>query len=145
MSQNAGGVVGSQPMSTAVQYTEAQINFRDLTPYLTYGVQQPLYLPPHTNYRHRVNRVSGFLSSRPYWVPPPLTRKRVLIPPMLGPRWETHSLARDGVGRPNSDEGTDTLVLYVYYCIIPLRTIQYPSYAGGMRNKQSGLLCIILL
>ncbi len=37
MSLNAGrggGVAGSQPMSTAV-YTKAQINFGDLTPYLT--------------------------------------------------------------------------------------------------------------
>jgi hypothetical protein len=32
-----GGVAGSQPMSTAVG---AQINFGDLTPYLTYGMQQ---------------------------------------------------------------------------------------------------------
>jgi hypothetical protein len=32
-----GGVAVSQPMSTAVQYTGAQINFGDLTPYLTYG------------------------------------------------------------------------------------------------------------
>ncbi len=42
MSPNAGGgglrggVLGSQPMSTAV-HTGAKINFRDLTPYLTYG------------------------------------------------------------------------------------------------------------
>jgi hypothetical protein len=36
MSPNAGGVASSQPMSTAVcMYTGAQINFGDLTPYLT--------------------------------------------------------------------------------------------------------------
>ncbi len=34
-----GGGAGSQPMSTAVQYTEAQINFEDLTPYLNYGIK----------------------------------------------------------------------------------------------------------
>ncbi len=45
--------------------------------------------------------------------PHPLIRKRVLPPP-LGSRGETHSLAGEGVGGPNSDEGTDTLVLYVY-------------------------------
>jgi hypothetical protein len=28
---------------------------------------------------------------------------------------KTYSLAGEGVGRPNSDEGTDTLVLYVNY------------------------------
>jgi hypothetical protein len=42
----------------------------------------------------------------------PLIRKRVLLPP-LSPRGETHSLAGDG--GPNSNQGTDTLVLYVYY------------------------------
>ncbi len=36
--------------------------------------------------------------------PPPPNPQRMLLPP-LGPRAE----------RPNSDEGTDTLVLYVYY------------------------------
>jgi hypothetical protein len=35
-----GGIVGSQPMSTAVHITwhGAQINFGDLTPYLTYAI-----------------------------------------------------------------------------------------------------------
>ncbi len=41
----------------------------------------------------------------------PLTRKGVLILPLLGRRGETHSLAGEGIGGPNSDEGTDTLVL----------------------------------
>jgi hypothetical protein len=36
-----GGVAGSQPMITAV-YTGAQINFGDLTPYLTYEYFLPL-------------------------------------------------------------------------------------------------------
>ncbi len=36
-----GGIVGSQPMSAAVHITwhGAQMNFRDLTTYLTYGVK----------------------------------------------------------------------------------------------------------
>jgi hypothetical protein len=33
-----GGGVASQPMSTDVLYTGAQINFEDLIPYLTYGI-----------------------------------------------------------------------------------------------------------
>ncbi len=45
------------------------------------------------------------------WVPHSLTRKRVLLPPPLGPRGETHSLAGEGFGRPSSC----TLVLLVYY------------------------------
>jgi hypothetical protein len=43
----------------------------------------------------------------------PLTPKRVLFPPPLDPRGETHSLS-EGVGGINSDDGTYTLVLYVY-------------------------------
>jgi hypothetical protein len=46
--------------------------------------------------------------------PHPLTHNPVLPPP-LGPRGETHSLAGEGVGEHNSDEGTDIVVLYVYY------------------------------
>ncbi len=37
------------------------------------------------------------------------------VAPPLGSTGETHSLAKEGVVGPNSDEGTDTLVLYVYY------------------------------
>jgi hypothetical protein len=40
MSPNAGGgggAAGSQPLSTALHMHGAQINFGDLTPYLTYG------------------------------------------------------------------------------------------------------------
>jgi hypothetical protein len=62
---------------------------------------------------HRVYRVPGFLSSRPNWVPHPLTRE--CCSPPLDPSEETHSLAGEGLAGPNSDEGTDTLVLYVYY------------------------------
>jgi hypothetical protein len=46
--------------------------------------------------------------------PDPLTCKGVLLLPPLGPRGEKHSLAEEKVG-PNSDEGKDTLELYVYY------------------------------
>jgi hypothetical protein len=46
--------------------------------------------------------------------PHTLTRKVVLLLPPLGPRGETHSFAEERVGGLSSDEGTDTLVLYVY-------------------------------
>ncbi len=39
---------------------------------------------------HRVNRVPGFLSSRPNWVPPPLTRKEVLLLPLWVRRRDRH-------------------------------------------------------
>jgi hypothetical protein len=44
----------------------------------------------------------------------PLTRKLVLSPLWIDLRGK-HSLAGEGVGGPNSDERTDTLVLYIYY------------------------------
>ncbi len=47
--------------------------------------------------------------------PHPLTRKQVLPPPPMGPRGETPTFGEVGVRGPNSDEGTDTLVLYVSY------------------------------
>ncbi len=51
--------------------------------------------------------------------PHPLTHKGVLLPPPLtpppGPWGETHSLAEEGVGGPDSDEGSHTLAVYVYY------------------------------
>ncbi len=50
MSPNAGerGVTGSQPMRTSVHITwhGAQINFRHLTPYLTYGGGESGDIPP---------------------------------------------------------------------------------------------------
>jgi hypothetical protein len=41
-------------------------------------------------------------------------------PPPTGPKWGRDTLA-GGVGGPNTDDGTETLVLYVYYSIIPLQ------------------------
>ncbi len=57
----------------------------------------------------------------------PLPRKRVWLPPgsKLG---ETHSLAEEGMGRPNSNEETETLVFYVYFIVITLRI----SFSCGM-------------
>ncbi len=58
--------------------------------------------------KHRVHRM------RPNWVPPPpQPQASAAPPPPLDPREETHSLAGEGVGGPKSDEGTDTLVLYI--------------------------------
>jgi hypothetical protein len=62
---------------------------------------------------HRGLRVPRLISSRPNWVPHPLTCKRVLLPPSLDPRGETCSLSEYGVGGTNSDDGEYTLVLKV--------------------------------
>jgi hypothetical protein len=62
----------------------------------------PSRLPPPCRFKwsdHRVYWVPGFLSSRPNWVPHPLTHKQVLLP-TLGPKGETHSLEGKGVGDP---------------------------------------------
>ncbi len=64
-----------------------------------------------------VDRVSECLFLRRNWVPPPPPPQVWLPPP--GPKWEGDTLACGGGGGGNSDEGTDTLVLYD--TIIPLR------------------------
>jgi hypothetical protein len=46
--------------------------------------------------------------------PLPLSRKRVLLPPFGSKRRNTLAMGERVCG-PNSNEGTDTLVLYVYY------------------------------
>jgi hypothetical protein len=72
--------------------------------------------------------VPGFLSSRPNWVPHPLTRKRVLPPPPFGSRGEGHTRLRErGRGEPFWTRGQTLwfsfrpcfryfLVLGSYYC-----------------------------
>ena len=60
--------------------------------------------------------VVGFLSSRPNWVPPPPCPQASITPPTpFGSKKRDTLACGGGVGGPNSDEGTDTLVLYVYY------------------------------
>jgi hypothetical protein len=76
------------------------------------------------------NRVSGFLSSRLYWVPLPLTSKRVLLPPPLDPRggdtrlrvWEW----RDPI--PTRGKTFWYLPVHSKYTIIPLRFIPFSSF-----------------
>jgi hypothetical protein len=60
------------------------------------------------------HRVLVFLSSRRIGHTNPLTREQVLLPSLWVQRGgETHSLAAEGMGRTNSDEATDTLVIDV--------------------------------
>jgi hypothetical protein len=62
-------------------------------------------------------RVSGFLSSRGS---PPLPHPQASVAHPSGSKGGTHFFPGEGVGGPNSDEGTDTLVPYMY-TINPLR------------------------
>jgi hypothetical protein len=63
--------------------------------------------------KHRVDRVLGFLSGRPNWLPPPLHPQASVAP--LWFQWGggggTHSLEGEGAGGAHSEEGTDSLVL----------------------------------
>ncbi len=60
------------------------------------------------------HRVGFFLQSSELGFPHPLTSRRVCPPPLLvrGGGGETLAGGREGV--PNSDEGTDSVVLLVY-------------------------------
>jgi hypothetical protein len=51
----------------------------------------------------------GLFSSRPNWDSPNPSPAGECVPPFGS--GGTHSLAGEGVGGPNSDEGTDTVVL----------------------------------
>jgi hypothetical protein len=63
--------------------------------------------------KDRVDRVPGFLSSRPkLGLPAPSAAGECCHPPLVpGGGGGTHSIAGEGVGGLNSDEETDTVVL----------------------------------
>jgi hypothetical protein len=67
--------------------------------------------------QHRVDRVLGFFSSRPYWVSPtPSSAGERVTPPLVGGGGggiHTHWRERE-CGGPNADEGIDTVVLWDY-------------------------------
>ncbi len=76
-----GGVARSQPMSTAVLYTGAQINFGDLTSNLTYGNAKCCYLKKLTckgNLLHAFTSLLGFYLGWQGNFVPNLVRYRVL-------------------------------------------------------------------
>jgi hypothetical protein len=60
--------------------------------------------------RHRVDRVLSFFSSRPNWDSPNPSHAGECVPPLwfMGGGYYTLAWGRGG---PNSDEGTDTVVL----------------------------------
>ncbi len=69
-----------------------------------------LRIEPGTQHRVYIQNWQAFYQLSELGPPHLLARKRVLLSP-LSPRGETHSLAGEGVGGNNSDDGTDTLVL----------------------------------
>ncbi len=82
---------------------------------------------------HRVDRVPGFLSSRPNWIPPPPHSQASVAPPLA---WE-------GVGGPNSDEGMDTLELKVQYN--PSTVVPLPKKGIKIRSSSSCLVKAMFL
>jgi hypothetical protein len=81
---------------------------------------------------YTLHRVPGFLVIRQIGSPP---MQASVPPPHLGPgEGGGNTLAcGGGDGRANSDEGTGTLVLYVYSTIIPLR--REVKYTNKKENK----------
>ncbi len=63
--------------------------------------------------------------------------------PPLGPRGEKHSLGRDGVGGPNSGEGTDTLLLHGTLCILYCNPSTLLKYKQDRLTKWSKLLHVM--
>jgi hypothetical protein len=93
-------------MRAAVQHL-LKLLFESKNLFLTIGTKKGFY---HTKY----TSCQAFCLVVGIGSPHPLTRKGVLLPPPMGPRGR-HTTVR-GKGRgPNFDEGTYTLVLYVYY------------------------------
>jgi hypothetical protein len=88
------------------------------------------------SFGHREYRVPGILSSRPNWVPPTPspTRECCSSPPFGSKGADTLACGR-GVGGPDSDEGTDTLVLYVYYCAAGFALLDLPKGKSLGRSK----------
>ncbi len=75
----------------------------------------------------RVDRVLSFLSSRPNWDSPTPTHAGERVPTPSG-------FGGEGVRRPNSNEGTDTVVLqvFMYFVVetvqVEIKKIDYEIY-----------------
>ncbi len=70
--------------------------------------------------RHRVGRVLSFFSSRGIWDSPTSLAAGECAPPPFGPGGGHTRLRLKGWGSPNSDEGTSTMVLYMYKYFVQL-------------------------
>jgi hypothetical protein len=81
------------------------------------------------DYTIHICRVPEFMSSRLDWVPHP-PPPQVSVSPRSGDT--THSLEGKGVGGPNSDDWTETLVLYIenWWHRLPKGTVS--SLDGGV-------------
>ncbi len=95
---------------------------------------------------HRVGRMLSFFSSRRNWPPTPLAAGEC-APQPFGPGGGAHCLRERGWGSPNSDEGTYTVVLYIYkyfvhaihssfyWRILKKKTILYSSLEKSAKQE----------
>ncbi len=83
---------------------------------------------------HRVDRVLSFFSCRPNWDSPTPSPASECAPPMV-PGGGAQSLVREEIEGPNSDEGIDTVVLYI--CIyVHCGLIHTLSMTVSRRNRE---------
>jgi hypothetical protein len=79
---------------------------------------------------HRVGRVLSFFSSRRNWGSPNPSPADECAPPPPGSGWRgTFAGERGGWESPNSDEGTYTVVLFIYTYFV-LWTVRYINWYG---------------
>jgi hypothetical protein len=83
----------------------------------------------------RVDRVLGFFSSRPNWFLPQSLTHGVFLPPPFWFRGGHTRFRERGCGGPSSDEGTCTVVLYVYYIYVLVERSHNPTIFTLRRPK----------
>ncbi len=87
-----------------------------------------------------------FIQSSELRLPHPLTRRRVCSP-LLWFRGGYTLTAGEGVGGPNSDEGTDTMILFKYLSIYALYVHRHGGgtlYTDHMRDPhRSPIFCAL--
>jgi hypothetical protein len=109
------GIMSLQCSQWVVAYSDQQrwLSLRNMNSANSKGSSLPV------SSERRVYRVPGFLSSHPIWVPHPLTRKRVLLPPLVPRGGHTHLWER-GWEEPIWTKGRT--LWYSSHSIIPLWT-----------------------
>ncbi len=87
-------------------------------------------------WNHRVGKVLSFFS-RELELPHPISRWRVCVSP-FGPGGGHTRLRERGWGSPNSDEGTYTVVLYVYkYFVLGTLQVNYIFHSSDIEIDSS--------
>jgi len=83
---------------------------------------------------HRVGRVLSIFSSRRNWTPPTLTRRRV-CPPPPGSRGKGTLAGERGWESPNFNEGTYTVVLFIYVLFESNECTKIVQYTYSLKRR----------